>query len=351
MLRRLRMFMFMTAAALAALAARAHSDFTHDGLDTDQDQVSSAVDSLDDGKPLHIPVGQFVESTVNSTGNPTKLWVETLGDPTKPPILFMHGFTTSRLTFDKQFTKDEAPGHGRRLSEHYFLIRMDLRGHGNSDKPPALTDYTDTRVWADDVNAVITTFNLKDPLLVGFSFGGFPLNRYLAGYGQNGISGIVLAGVNGGVPNPATPLFLKLLPTIISTDYTTQVNGTFTGQRFSTFFPLPEPEFYKAVGARFACPLQARRGVLAATNPTVNPGIVESVVATWKSITIPVMIIQGVRDAILRSPYVADTLQSYMPHARKLIYENSGHEVMVDQPERFNDDLDQFAAEATGTMR
>ena len=63
-------------------------------------------------------------------------------------VLFIHGYSQSFLSWIGQLG-------ARRLGGPLRLLAMDLRGHGLSDKPPGV--YTDSGLWADDVQAVIST--------------------------------------------------------------------------------------------------------------------------------------------------------------------------------------------------
>ena len=54
---------------------------------------------------------------------------------------------------------------------------MDIRGHGLSDKPRDV--YGDSKLWADDVHAVITTLGLHTPVLSGWSYGGVITSDYV----------------------------------------------------------------------------------------------------------------------------------------------------------------------------
>ena len=55
------------------------------------------------------------------------------------------------------------------LARDHRLVAMDLRGHGLSEKPRDA--YGDSRLWADDVRAVIDALNLDRPVLCGWSHG------------------------------------------------------------------------------------------------------------------------------------------------------------------------------------
>ncbi len=58
----------------------------------------------------------------------TRLFVEENGDPTRPTILWIHGYCQCRLSWDRQFENEQ-------LASRFHLVRLDLRGHGLSDKP------------------------------------------------------------------------------------------------------------------------------------------------------------------------------------------------------------------------
>ena len=65
----------------------------------------------------------------------TRLFVEEIGDRARPSILWLHAYCQCRLSWDKQFESD--------LTQQFHLVRMDIRGHGLSDKlsdPEAFTD-------------------------------------------------------------------------------------------------------------------------------------------------------------------------------------------------------------------
>ena len=78
------------------------------------------------------------------------------------------------------------------LADDYRLVAMDLRGHGLSEKPRE--GYTDSRIWADDVNAVIRTLSLDHPILCGWSYGPLVILDYVRHYGEDGISGVNFIG-------------------------------------------------------------------------------------------------------------------------------------------------------------
>jgi len=117
-------------------------------------------------------------------GGGIRLHVDETGNPAGRSILFLHGFSHCRLAWTKQLTSD--------LMQEFRLVTLDLRGHGLSEKPRGA--YGDSHLWADGLQAVITTLRLEQPVLVGWSYGGVIICDDLRDYGQDRIGRINLVG-------------------------------------------------------------------------------------------------------------------------------------------------------------
>jgi len=102
-----------------------------------------------------------------------QLCVHDLGPETAPAIILVHGWSQCHLSFARQAA----------LAEGFRLILPDLRGHGQSDKPLGPACYDNSRPWAEDMQAIITSLALDAPLLVGWSMGGWVVMDYLEHFG------------------------------------------------------------------------------------------------------------------------------------------------------------------------
>src|SRR6476661_6744624 len=98
-------------------------------------------------------------------GEGLQLHVREWGKPDGPPILFIHGWSQNHLCWGKQYESE--------LAEEFRLIALDLRGHGMSEAPLAAEHYTNSKLWADDVAAIIEQLHLDHTVLVGWSYGAF----------------------------------------------------------------------------------------------------------------------------------------------------------------------------------
>ncbi|WAC67328.1 alpha/beta hydrolase [Agrococcus sp. SL85] len=115
-----------------------------------------------------------------------------LGDPEGLPVLMIHGFSSNarRNWIDT--------GWGRALEREGLRgIAMDLRGHGDSDRPT--TGYEVPR-FLDDVDAVLEQLMLDEPpAAIGYSMGARLLWRH-AGTRTLAFRALVLGGLPAGDP-------------------------------------------------------------------------------------------------------------------------------------------------------
>ena len=132
----------------------------------------------------YITVGQE-----NST--PIELYYEDHGSGS--PVVLIHGWPLSGRSWERQLTALVAAG--RRV------ITYDRRGFGKSSQPATGYEY-DT--FAEDLHKLVTTLDLRDFALVGFSMGGGEVARYLGTYGTERVSKAVFMA--------AVPPFLLKTP-------------------------------------------------------------------------------------------------------------------------------------------
>ena len=102
------------------------------------------------------------------------------------PVVLIHGWPLSGASWEKQTAALLASGHR--------VITYDRRGFGRSSKPAAGYNY-DT--FAADLNTVLTTLDLTNVALVGFSMGSGEVTRYLGKYGSKRVRKAVLIGTLG----------------------------------------------------------------------------------------------------------------------------------------------------------
>ncbi|WP_266158104.1 alpha/beta hydrolase [Dyella silvatica] len=88
-----------------------------------------------------------------------------------PAIVLLHGGAQSRQIW-------HTLGYVDRLQAHYRVLSIDLRGHGQSDKPIDASAYT-TAQQCEDILAVADQAGIEQFVLWGYSLGA-NIGRYLA---------------------------------------------------------------------------------------------------------------------------------------------------------------------------
>src|SRR5712692_1737154 len=259
----------------------------------------------------------------------TKLFVEETGDATKPTIVWIHGYCQSRLSWDRQFESD--------LASQYHMVRLDLRGHGLSDKLTDPAAFRDSKTWADDIHAVINELNLKKPVLAGWSYGGFIICDYVRHYGQDNISGLMfVAGATEMGRDEANQMlgdeFLALVPGFFSHDYAEGITALQHFMGIATYEELDSHTMYFLLGFNAVTLPASREGMF--TRALDNKDLM-------KTITVPSLIVQGKNDRIVLPTY-ADFIASHVPHASRADYDNCGHVSFVEKAEQFNRDVATF---------
>lgn len=118
-------------------------------------------------------MGYITVGAENTT--PIELYYEDHG--TGHPVVLIHGYPLDGSSWERQ---------SRELRDAGFrVITYDRRGFGRSSKVETGYDY-DT--FAADLNAVLTTLDLTDVVLVGFSMGTGELARYARLFGTERVA-------------------------------------------------------------------------------------------------------------------------------------------------------------------
>jgi pimeloyl-ACP methyl ester carboxylesterase len=115
--------------------------------------------------------------------NGIKIAYVTLGDKKNPPVVLIHGYTDSYLSFSQVAPRIADAG--------FYVVVPDLRGHGKSDKPKKGV-YT-VKQHASDIDALLTKLGVKKANITGHSLGSFIAQNLAANFPDK-VSSITLIG-------------------------------------------------------------------------------------------------------------------------------------------------------------
>lgn len=262
-------------------------------------------------------------------GGGIKLHLVEAGNSSGRPIMFIHGVSQCWLTWSRQMSSN--------LADDYRLVAMDMRGHGLSDKPRE--GYTDSKLWADDVNAAIQALKLDHPILCGWSYGPLVILDYIRHYGEGDISGFnFIGGVtklgSDEAASVLTPEFLSLLPDFFATGVEESVRGLGSLLRLCFARELSTEDLYLMLGYSLSVPPYVRQAMFSRSfdNDDLLPRIRK-----------PVLITHGANDAVVK-PAAVEQHKAGLAHAQIQVMANVGHAAFWDDAAGFNQRLRAFSA-------
>jgi pimeloyl-ACP methyl ester carboxylesterase len=268
-----------------------------------------------------------METHTITGGGGVDLRVDETGDPDGQAVLFIHGYSQSRLCWTRQLESA--------LAEEFRLVAVDNRGHGRSDKPEGA--YADSTLWAEDVQSVIEGLGLDRPVLVGWSYGGLIIADYLEAYGDEHIAGVNLVGAisKNGTEDALAVIgedFTDRVPGFESTDAQESVAAL---ERFLRDCTHEEPS---------PADLAFMLGYNALVPPHVRTSLHSRTVThddDLRAVEVPVLVTHGEADGVVL-PAAAEEHASLIESAERSTYPGVGHSPFWEAPERFNRELREF---------
>ena len=206
-----------------------------------------------------------------------------------------------------------------------YAVAMDQRGHGDATKPE--DGYTLVEL-ADDVDAFMDPIGLTSAVLLGSSSGGY-VAQQVAVRSPHRVSGLVLVG---------SPRSLRGRPPFADevdrlTDPVDRAWVRASLEWFPRFHDIPGWYVEDRIDDGLRMPANVWRKTLGLSTavPPTETG----------TITVPTLIIRGERDDLLVQQD-QEALAVAIPGSRLVEYNDTGHLVLWEQPQRVASDLIDF---------
>lgn len=251
------------------------------------------------------------------------LYFEAFGDG--QPIVFLHGAWAGLRFFEPQLTG---------LAADYRPIALDFRGHGRSEKTE---DGHTVRQYARDVEAFLEQRGLDDVVLVGWSMGAAVTWEYVDLYGTDRLRGLV------DIDSEPSPF-----------QHEGYEFGTTDLERLSDVFVAVQTDHLDLIERNLdrllkEPPSRALRTMMldeeSRTPPAVKVAIFADMLreppAVFADIDVPTLVCAGA-DEKWRSVESVRAVAELVPDAGFELFEESGHCITVEEPERFNRVLGSF---------
>lgn len=248
------------------------------------------------------------------------------------PILLVHGWLCS-----SRFWQRNVP----ELADRFRVVSLDLRGHGNS--PKTLTGHT-IREYARDVRDLVEHLELQQTILVGWSLGGPVVLSYYEQYGRDArLKGLGLVDT---APFPFSPA-----------DWNSHVLKNYNYDGLNATLAACTADLRKfaiAFTTRMfkQKPSDADMDWAVAEMMKTPPWIAEAVYSDFvmsdyakslPAIKVPVIICTANSGVFANGIAMGKAIAEQVPQGTFIPFEDAGHILFYEQPQKFNGALGDFA--------
>lgn len=245
------------------------------------------------------------------------------GESAHQAIVFIHGFPFDHTLWDEVIAA---------LSDRYYCISYDIRGFGSS---AVGTGQFTMEGYVDDLEHLISALELVDPILCGFSMGGYIALRAHERFNTR-LKALILANTTTLSDNDEAKL--KRAAAIKGIDE----EGA--EPFLENFFSVAFSEDYREKGARkieewktkilYFSPIGIKGGLLAMLGRT-------DTMQSLKTTEIPVLLISGEEDRII-SPDQMRKMAEGIKNSTFVSLDHCGHMSMLENPQGFIAALQSF---------
>jgi pimeloyl-ACP methyl ester carboxylesterase len=251
------------------------------------------------------------ERTVTVRGISTHLFEA--GDPSAPPVLYLHGTFLGNLWLDFHLA----------LTEQFHIYAPDTPGFGLSERPDWMRDMSDYVLYFRDL---LDTLGLEKAVLIGHSLGGWMAAELAVWYPER-VEKLVLTNAAGirVKGSPIGDLFAMNAQELMMACF----------DDFSAAAPLMPAE----VNVDYLISQYRQLTTLAslAWNPSYDPKLERRL----ERISCPTLIIWGENDRLI-PPVYAGAFQRAIPGSQVAMLSGTGHMPMFEKPQEWSKVITDF---------
>ncbi|HEX4436880.1 MAG TPA: alpha/beta hydrolase [Solirubrobacteraceae bacterium] len=255
-----------------------------------------------------------------------------------PPLVFVHGLSGSWPNWLEQMAV---------FAPERRVLALDLPGFGHS---PGDAGDISMPGYARLLSTLLEQLGLERAAVVGNSMGGLIAAELAASFPEQ-VERLVLVSP-AGLSTYANRLTTRAMPAVRRLQQVLALGAAWTASNSDSIATRPRMRELALKGvvahpSRLPAPLAAEQIRGAGTDGFM--GALEAILEfdladRLPLIKCPSLVVWGTKDRLI-TVRDADRFAELIPGARKVVYEDTGHMAMLEQPERFNPLLREFLAE------
>jgi 3-oxoadipate enol-lactonase len=240
------------------------------------------------------------------------------------PLVLIHGYPLNKSMWAPQLDA---------LSNIARVITPDLRGHGGSEPVPGINTMDD---MAKDIKELIESLDIKEPVVLGgLSMGGYVSFAFYRNYPEL-VKGIILAATRATADSVETKVNREETAAIAQERGTQAILEMQLPKMLSQVTQETKPDIVELARSIMSeMPVKAivgdLRGMLNRPDSTPMLGKIEC----------PVLILHGEDDKLIPLEEI-HLMQNEIRNARTTTISEAGHLLNLEQPEQFNQAVEDF---------
>ena len=271
------------------------------------------------------------------TPDGVRIAVDESGVPHGTPVVFLHGIAQSRKIWQSVLTGP--------LTREHRLLAIDLRGHGDSDRPEGDAAYAAGDRLGADLRAVCAELALSRPVIVAWSYGGVVVGEYLRAHGDEGLGAILFAAAAIKVGKPARALFGPAMlangRALMSEDPAVYEAGARAFLLACGQSPVSAAFVDEALAEMARVPAHVRRALL---------GRSEDYSPELSRCALPLSTVHGALDPVV-SLEMSEHIASLAPGVESTCLSGVGHLAFIEAPDAFNASVRALVARRDSAVR
>lgn len=240
-----------------------------------------------------------------------------------PWLTLSHGLAGNLSQWDVQMTA---------LTQHFTVLRYDLRGHGASTVAPAPFGFADL---VADVVQLLDHLGVARTHFIGLSLGGM-IGQHLALAAAERLERLILCSTTSGLGPAVVPVWQSRIAAARREGMESQVEG-FLWRWFTEDFRVRHPDTVAAIADIIRATPVAGYTACAALIPTIDT------TAQLGQVASPTLVLAGEVD-VSTPPAMAEIMAKAIPGARQDVIPAAAHLLNIEQAAVFNQAVLAFLA-------